>query len=214
MNTKEWNATEIEALDRVFRLNLINSITGIKPANLIGTQSSDGIDNLAVFSSVIHLGSNPALIGCISRPTGEVPRHTYDNILETKHYTINAVPSNMVKNAHYTSVKFDRDESEFEKCNIKPRHLDQFPAPFVAQSPIQIGLKLEEIIDITLNGTIMIIGSVQFLSVADHILNEKGYLNLEEAKISGISGLNRYYELGLIDEFPYARKNEIPKWNN
>ena len=100
------------------------------------------------------------------------------------------------------------------KRQILPRHIDQFPAPFVAHSPIQIGLRLEEIIDITINGTIMIIGSVQFLCVADHILNEKGYLNLEEAKISGISGLNRYYELGLIDEFSYARKNEIPKWNN
>ena len=32
---------------KINRLNLINSITGIKPANLIGTISKDGHTNLA-----------------------------------------------------------------------------------------------------------------------------------------------------------------------
>ena len=43
---------EIEKSERKWRLNLINSVSGIKPANLIGTKSEDGIDNLAIFSSV------------------------------------------------------------------------------------------------------------------------------------------------------------------
>ena len=52
---------------RIKRLNLINSITGIKPANLIGTISKNSHTNLAIFSSVIHLGSSPSLIGFIIR---------------------------------------------------------------------------------------------------------------------------------------------------
>jgi hypothetical protein len=38
---------DIKKLDRFFRLNLINGVTGIKPANLIGTISSVGEKNLA-----------------------------------------------------------------------------------------------------------------------------------------------------------------------
>ena len=71
-----------ESLGKIPRLNLINSCMGYKSANLIGTISKDGRPNLAVFSSITHLGSDPALIGFILRPT-TVPRHTYSNIKET-----------------------------------------------------------------------------------------------------------------------------------
>ena len=57
-----FEEADIFNLDKVKRLKLINSITGVKPANLIGTRSSDGITNLAIFSSIVHLGSNPPLI--------------------------------------------------------------------------------------------------------------------------------------------------------
>lgn len=72
--------TDIENTPRIKRLNLINSITGIKPANLIETVSEEGISNLAIFSSVVHLGSRPALLGFVSRPSGEIRRHTHENI--------------------------------------------------------------------------------------------------------------------------------------
>ena len=76
-----FNQNDIKNLERVKRLNLINSITGIKPANLIGTISSKQETNLAIFSSVMHLGSDPALLGFILRPAQDVPRHTFENIM-------------------------------------------------------------------------------------------------------------------------------------
>ena len=51
---------DIQKLDRIQRLNIINSVTGIKPANLIGTISNADEPNLAIFSSVVHLGSKYA----------------------------------------------------------------------------------------------------------------------------------------------------------
>jgi flavin reductase (DIM6/NTAB) family NADH-FMN oxidoreductase RutF len=52
---------DISQLEKVER-NLINSCTGYKSANLIATKSEDGAVNVAIFSSITHLGSNPALI--------------------------------------------------------------------------------------------------------------------------------------------------------
>ena len=72
------------------RARLINSLSGFKSANLIGTCDKQGLENLAVVSSVVHLGSNPPLFGFIVRPT-ESRRDTLENILETKHFTINSV---------------------------------------------------------------------------------------------------------------------------
>ena len=43
-------------MDKIKRLNIVNSITGIKPGNLIATMSKENETNLAIFSSVVHLG--------------------------------------------------------------------------------------------------------------------------------------------------------------
>ena len=72
---------DIANTSRIRRLNIVNSLSGIKPANLVGTISNNNETNLAIFSSVVHLGSDPALLGFVLRPEQEVRRHTYENIL-------------------------------------------------------------------------------------------------------------------------------------
>ena len=74
-----FSKAEIAELNNRYRNNLINCISGYKSANLIGTISKTGITNLAVFNSIVHLGSNPALLGFILRPT-TVPRHSFSNM--------------------------------------------------------------------------------------------------------------------------------------
>lgn len=205
-----YTKKDIEKLSRKTRLNLINSITGIKPANLIGTISNSGQPNLAIFSSVVHLGSNPALIGFIVRPSKEVRRHTYENILQSKYYTINHVHVSFVEKAHYTSAKIDAEESEFERCKLTEEYLNNFKAPFVKQSLLKIGMKYMESIPININDTTLVIGSVEELFLSDEMMEDNGYLNLDEIHDVGISGLNSYYRLRKITSFPYARPHEIP----
>ena len=201
---------QIQQTSRIKRLNIINSITGVKPANLIGSISEDGHSNLAIFSSIVHLGSNPALLGFILRPQHEVRRDTYDNILQTKCYTINHIPSDYIKNAHYTSAKFDREDSEFERCKLTEEYLFDFDAPFVKESRVKIGLKLEEMLHIELNKCIMVIGSIHHLWVDNVAVEDDGQINLELLDDVGIGGLNSYYNLKRIAQFPYARVNELP----
>lgn len=204
----------LEKLDRVTRLRYINSISGIKPANLIGTKSKNGEPNLAIFSSVVHLGSQPALLGMISRPTDEVIRHTYDNIIETEQYTINHITTKIVEKAHYTSAKFEKDESEFNFCGLTESYVPNFLAPFVLESSIQIGMQLVEIVPIAQNGTILIIGEIAHLQLPDNSLDTEGDIDLAQLNGVGISGLNTYYELIKKAKYPYARRNEVPKFKN
>ena len=80
---KKFTKDELFYMSKVPRLNLVNCVTGYKSANLIGTVSTEGVLNVAVFSSVTHLGSEPPLLGFILRPT-TVPRDTYKNIKALK----------------------------------------------------------------------------------------------------------------------------------
>jgi flavin reductase (DIM6/NTAB) family NADH-FMN oxidoreductase RutF len=209
---KHFTRQMIAELERLFRLNLINSISGYKPANLIGTISEAGSTNLAIFSSVVHLGSNPPLLGFIVRPAGEVPRHTYENIKQTGVYTINHVHENFVKNAHWTSAKFERNESEFEKCGLTAEFIEDFKAPFVAESKIKIGLKIVEEIPINLNKTILIIGELQHLILPENSLLESGNVDLNMVKDVAISGLDTYHQVEKIETFEYARIKNLPEF--
>ena len=207
---KHYTKKNIIELEKVKRLNIINSITGIKPGNLIGSMDNDKTTNLAIFSSVVHLGSQPALLGFILRPQVNVVRDTYNNIMSNKLYTINHLPENYTLNGHYTSTKFNSDESEFEFCKFTEWFHDGFDAPFVKESSLKIGLKFQESIPIKINNTIMIVGSVEHIFVNSEALSEEGYIDLEKLHSTGIGGLNSYYKLKKISSYPYARRNELP----
>ena len=206
MKTKEIKA--IQDMDRVKRLNLINSITGISPANLVGTISTDLTENLSIFSSVIHIGSNPPLMGFILRPTENNRRDTYENIIKTNKFTINHIHSDMIQKSHYTSVKFKKNESEFLKCKLTAEYLNNFQAPYVKESYVKIGLNLDDIQLIKSNGCRLIIGRVERIYAPDSAIHMNGNIQLELLNSVGVSGLNTYYSLNKIAEYPYARVND------
>jgi len=202
---------DIDNLDRITRLKIINSVTGIKPANLVGTVDNEGRTNLAIFSSVIHLGSNPAIIGFVSRPETDDVGHTYTNIMETGYYTINHIHPEFIKNAHYTSGKFAKEVSEFERCGLTEEYIHDFKAPFVKESSFKMGLRFREKIDIKINNTVLVIGEIEELLLPE-IFSIDDDIDLQLTNAVGISGLNSYYSLNKIERLPYVRLNEVPEF--
>lgn len=194
-------------------MNIINSIAGIKSANLIGTKSKAGRSNLAIFNSVVHIGSNPAMAGFIMRPINEVQRHTYENILETGYYTINHVHTSFIEKAHYTAAKFEKELSEFEQCHLEESYLQDFYAPFVKESKVKLGLKYLESVPIKINNTTLVIGEIIHLIMPDEVLSEEGYIDLQKSGDAGVCGLNTYYQLTKLKSFPFARPGELPDFN-
>lgn len=205
-------ASSFKAFDKVKRLNLINAIPGIRPANLIGTVSPEGITNLAIFSSVMHLGSDPALLGMILRPSDEVERHTWENVQATGFYTVNHVHQGIVQEAHYTSAKFSRHESEFAACGFTEQWLDDFAAPYVAQCRVKIGMQYREAIPIKANGTLLVIGTIEHIYLPAGGMDDDGHLHLEDLETVGVSGLDVYYGVQKIGTLPYARPGQFPEF--
>jgi flavin reductase (DIM6/NTAB) family NADH-FMN oxidoreductase RutF len=204
------HSNEIETLERFYRANLINSITGYKAANLIGTVNKKGISNVAIFSSVIHLGANPALIGFIQRPITE-QSHTYKNIIENGVYTINHIHPSFLKNAHYTSAKFEEGISEFNTCHLTESFIENFTAPFVQESSVKIGLQFVQEMPIELNKTTLIIGKIVHIIVQqDDLINIDGNIDLEKANSVSVAGLESYYTAKKTAHYGYAQTNNLP----
>ena len=201
---------DLKALDKVPRLNLVNSVTGYKSANLIGSISKEGKPNLAIFSSVTHLGSDPALLGFIMRPA-TVPRDTYKNIKETEYFTVNHITKNLIQRAHQTSASYDDTVSEFNETQIEPEYLNSIKQPFVKESPVRLLCKYVNEYLIEENGCIHIIASIEEIYFEEKLLNKDYWLQLEKGNIVAINGLDGYCLPKLIDRFEYARPNIMVK---
>lgn len=186
-----FNESDIENLEHLYKINLINSCSGYKSANLIATKSEEGIENVAVFSSVTHIGSSPAMLGFFMRPT-TVARNTYDNIKKTGFYTINHIHENIIEDAHHTSAKYNASISEFDVTHLKSKYRNRFPVPFVKGSPVQIAMQFVEEYDIKANNTILVIGKIIGLHINDILIEKDGFVNLSKGKVAAINGLDGY----------------------
>ncbi len=182
----------------------LNKISGLKPANLIGTKSESGQTNLAVFNSVVHIGANPPYLGFILRPT-TVERHTYENIKETGVYTINQITTEIHQQAHQTSAKYERDLSEFEATGLTEYYHEDFQAPFVGESRIKIGLQFEEEHYVKCNDTRLVIGKVQHVLLPEGIIEDDGHIALEKLDSVAIGGLDTYYTVEKLGRYAYAK---------
>ena len=202
-----YSKEDLNSFDKRFKANFINTISGYKSGSLIGTVNSDGVSNLAVFSSVVHVGSYPALLGFVMRPL-TVPRHTYANIKNNKTFTINQIHKNITGKAHFTSAKFDDNESEFKALKLTEEFIEDFSAPFVKESHIKIGLRFQEEHELK-NGCLFIVGSIEFAHVKPSAVQKDGSINLEAIDSIAISGLNKYYTGALYEEYPYAKKEDV-----
>ena len=206
---RQFTRKDIDALETLYRINLINSCSGYKSANLLASISPEGIPNVAIFSSVTHLGSNPPLLGFVLRPT-TVPRHTFRNIKEQKFFSINHVSQNSIVDAHHTSAKYGEDISEFDKTGLTIEYKDGLSVPFVKDAPVQLLMKYVEEHSIT-NGTLMLVSQVEVLFVKDYLLAEDGFIDLSKGNVVTINGLDGYNATKLINRFAYARPEQKTK---
>jgi len=201
---------QIEALDDRYRALFVNSLSGFKSANMIASCDQNKNTNIAIFTSVFHIGSTPPLLGMISRPHS-VCRNTLENILETRHYTINHANESICEQAHQTSARYDKKISEFKATGLCEEWHDNFPAPFVKQSRIQLGMELKEHHQLTINNTIIIIGEITYINIKDDIVHQDGYIDIERAGSIAVSSLDSYHRTDLITQLSYAKPEKPSK---
>jgi flavin reductase (DIM6/NTAB) family NADH-FMN oxidoreductase RutF len=205
---KQVSYDQIMDMEKQERVHFINSLSGFKSVGLIGTQNNENQTNVAIVDSIIHIGSNPALFGMIFRP-GVVERHSLENILETGFYTINHVNEKIHKQAHQTSARYDRGRSEFDETGLTPEFKNDFFAPFVKESNVQLAMEFKEKITLSINNTVLIIGEVKDVYLPEDCLQKDGFIDIEKAKTITCSGLDSYHKTVQISRLSYAKPDKI-----
>ena len=211
MTLKTYSGDDLQNFDKNFRREFVNALSGAKPAMLVGTtERTQQVHNLSLVSNVLHIGSNPPLMGVLFRPD-VVPRHTLSNIRTTGYYTLNHVSEALVEPAHIASAKYEMQTSEFEASNLQPAFTHTLPAPYVAEAQVQIGLKLEEQLDIQTNGTHLVVGRIIEVRLPESAVQDDGYIALDKLASISVVGLQGYQRLVPHSRMGYIRPGQTPE---
>jgi flavin reductase (DIM6/NTAB) family NADH-FMN oxidoreductase RutF len=200
--TKE-NINELPERNRV---QFINSLSGYKPCNLIGTIDSRGVSNLSIISSVFHLGAKPSLLGFIIRPNS-VQRDTLANLIETGYCTLNHVNEDIIAQAHQTSARYPKEISEFKACGLTEQYLDKFKAPFVQESKIKIALQFIRQEKLPENGSHFVVTQIVDVYMPEGTIQNNGSIDIDSAGTVCVGGLDTYYKTEKLSQFSYAKPN-------
>ena len=202
-----FDSAGIAALPQRYRARMVNSLSGFKSANLVGTANASGRPACCMVSSVVHLGSDPALLGVVFRPPGD-DAHNYRNLADTGAFTLSHVALPFFEEAHQTSARYPEGVSEFEAVGLTPFWHSQdgkrFAAPAVEESPVRIGLKVAE--DLCLpNRCRFVIGAIQWVDFTAQLQSSDGFLDLVAAETMAIGGLDAYHTAQRIARLSYAK---------
>ena len=210
---KKFNSADFAGMEKQFLTTFINSISGFKSLQMVGTKSEKGTANLAVFNSIFHVGANPPYLGLVVRPDGN-EHETLQNILQTKNYTINNVLESNFMAAHQTSARYLAGQSEFEACGFTEEYVAGFSAPFVKESNVKIGLEFKEFLPFLLNRTKIVIGEIKYILINEDLVEPDGFVDLFKANSVTSAGLDAYYTTNPLGRLTYAKPEKQPQFLN
>ncbi|MFZ1729001.1 MAG: flavin reductase family protein [Bacteroidota bacterium] len=115
-----------------------------RPIALVATLDGEGRPNLSPFSFYNAFGANPPVIVVSPAYRGKdgTPKHSFENIQQTKEFTVSAVSHAMVEQISLASSDYERGVDEFIKAGFTKLPSDIVAAPGVAESPFVMECRL------------------------------------------------------------------------
>lgn len=166
-----------------------------RPIAFASTISTDGIANLAPYSFFNAFSSNPPIVIFSSnrRVSNNTTKDTLKNVEDTGEVVINVVPHRIVRQMALASVEFGPEINEFEKCGFTPLPSELIRPPRVAESPVHMECKVEQILPLGEKGGAgnLIICRIVLMHIAEDILNDKG--RIDPHKIDLMGRMGRFY---------------------
>ena len=200
-----WTARDLQHWPERRRARTINSLSGFKSATLVGTSDLQGHLNLSMVSSVVHLGSTPALMGMVLRPPA-ANSHTYANLIETQQCTFSQVNAAIYEQAHQCSARYPRETSEFDAVGLTPWTPPdlEWLSPAVEESHVRMGFTLEEEFVLP-NDCRFMVCRLRWVDVPANAVAPDGYVAIGETGAVTVSGLDGYHRTHALGRLSYAK---------
>ena len=152
-----------------------------RPVAFASTVDKDGNINLSPFSFFNVFSANPPILifSPARRGRDNTTKHTFENVLEVPEVVINIVSYDMVQQASLASTEYAKGVNEFKKSGFTELASDIVKPPRVAEAPVQIECKVNEVISLGKEGGAgnLVICEVVKLHMREDILDENGAID-------------------------------------
>ena len=169
----------------------LQSAVAPRPIAFASTMDANGNPNLSPFSFFNIFSSNPPILifSPARRVRNNTTKHTLENCIATKEVVINVVNYDIVQQASLSSTEYADGVNEFLKSGLTPIASDVVKPFRVAESPVQLECKVNEIIALGTEGGAgnLVICEIVKMHIHDEILDENG--NIDPIKIDLVSRL-------------------------
>lgn len=185
---------------------LISSVVP-RPIAWVSTISEDGIPNLAPYSFFMALTGDPPMlaISCNWRRTTNSKKDTLTNVEATGEFVINVATEAMSAKINLTSAELPPEINEFSQVGLTQLNSEVVKAPRVAESPINIECKLNQVVYLGREGNQagLIIGEAVMWHVQDEFLTPQKTVDV--TKLHAIGRLSYSYYTRTNDLFEMRR---------
>lgn len=169
----------------------LQSAVAPRPIAFASTLDKNGKPNLSPFSFFNIFSSNPPIL--VFSPARRVRdnsiKHTLINCQDTKQVVINVVNYDIVQQMSLSSTEYPDGVNEFEKAGLTPIPSEIVKPYRVAESPVQLECKVNEIIALGTEGGAgnLIICEVVKIHINEAVLDANG--TIDPVKIDLVSRL-------------------------
>ncbi|MCZ4317558.1 flavin reductase family protein [Aequorivita viscosa] len=162
-----------------------------RPICFASTVDKEGKVNLSPFSFFNVFSAKPPILvfSPARRGRDNTTKHTYENVLEVPEVVINIVSYAMVHQVSLSSTEYAKGVNEFTKAGFTELASEMVKPPRVAEAPVQLECKVNEIISLGKEGGAgnLVICEVVKLHLKEDILDENG--SIDPFKIDTVSRL-------------------------
>lgn len=160
-----------------------------RPIAFASTIDAKGNPNLSPFSFFNVFSANPPILifSPARRVRNNTTKHTLENAQVTKEVVINVVNYNIVQQMSLSSTEYAEGVNEFEKSGLTMLESDIVKPFRVAESPVQLECKVNEIVALGTEGGAgnLVICEVVKLHIDDAVLDDNG--SIDQVKLDLVS---------------------------
>lgn len=168
------------------------------PAVMVSCRRGDERPNIITVAWAGTICTNPAMLSISLRKE----RYSYDIIKDSGEFVINLVTDKLVRAADWCGVRSGRDYDKFAKMKLTPIEGQTVGAPLIAESPVNIECKVEEIKE--LGSHDMFIATVTAVWADEEYMDDSGKFQLNNTGLVTYSH-GEYYSLGKkLGKFGYS----------
>lgn len=160
--------------------NLLTAVAP-RPIAFVSTIDKDGRPNLAPFSFFNVFSANPpiAIFSPARRGRDNTTKHTFENVKEVAEAVINIVDYNIVQQCSLASTEYPKGTSEFVKAGLTPVASEVVAPPRVAESPVQLECRVNEVIELGSDGGAgnLVLSEILKVHIDERVLGEDGKID-------------------------------------